>query len=160
MTTTKITPAAVLGMAPEAAAEATRGLDEANRLVLIRGMTQIVLRAPATPEVAAAYGAAFAALGPARLKLHAWALLTAGGGDELECVRAVYPVVAPLIVTGVFGLPMGEAGIGKTPVMGSTDEDRADLEALRAGALDLTARYAALVEAARAAGTLVVEETV
>ncbi len=159
----KIVPAAVLDMEPKTAAALVSGLDEANRLVLVRELVGLALTAPLPEARARALGAVFGALGRARLKLHAWHLLTAQAGSSLQalaCIMAINPYVGP-VITGIFSVPFGSAGLGVRPTMGITDEDREDIRAMQDGsAADWAASYAAMAAKAREAGTLFVEESV
>lgn len=51
---------------------------------------------------------------PGELRVACWAKLTKAGIDKLELAKSVHKWCAPLILD-VFGVPMGEAGIGVVP---------------------------------------------
>ena len=56
----------------------------------------------------------FMALLPGELRLACWSKLTAAGTEKLELAKSVHKYCAELILE-VFGVPMGEAGIGVVP---------------------------------------------
>jgi hypothetical protein len=51
---------------------------------------------------------------PAELRISCWAQLTSRGLDKLELAKSVHKWCAAEVL-GVFGVPMGEAGIGVVP---------------------------------------------
>lgn len=156
----KIVPAEVLGLEPEAAAALVSGLDEANRFVLVRELVGLARAVWLPPARARTLGAVFGALGRVRLKVHAWSLLTLDRAPHDPHVKAVHAHIAPTIVA-VFGVPFGDAGIGVRPTMGTTQEDRDDIQAMRDGvASGWASMYAGMAAKAREAGTLFVEESV
>lgn len=164
-----ISPSEVLKLPKDAAAQIMRGLDETNRYVLITGMVRLVLHdeAYAAPRSLESLSSVFTELGPARLKLHAHGIMLNALNAQLpskacacRSLDAVHAVLTPLLLDQVFGVPAGLAGAGVRPQLGLTNEDRIDLVAMRAGTLNVEARYEPLVAAARAAGTLIIEDSV
>ena len=154
----KIVPADVLVMQPADAAALTRTLGEVDRYVLVRELIKLARQHSLSEPQAEIFSAVFSELGHARLKLVAWSQLTSSGGETLSPSSIVLRRIVPMIVTGVFGITVGEAGVGMKPTFAS-DEDRADMEAINGPArndqlVDHRIRYEALATAAQEAGTL------
>jgi hypothetical protein len=151
----RIVPADVLVMGPDEARALTVQLDEANQHVLAAAITRIALSRVLTDAEAGAYAGVFRGLGPARLKLRVWSMLT-NDSRLVPRVMPIYRLIAGDIVTGIFGVPLGEAGIGTIPAPQS-DADRLDLYLVEhdtTGLLD--GYYARIVRWARERGALVV----
>lgn len=159
----KIRPADVLAMRAGGAAALTRTLGEVDRYVLVRELIKLARQHSLSEPQAEVFAAVFSELGPARLKLVAWSQLTSSGGETLSpssivLRRIVLRRIVPMIVTGVFGITVGEAGVGMKPSYKS-DEDRADMETMNRPTrndqlVDHRVRYEALATAAQEAGTL------
>jgi hypothetical protein len=165
----RITAAGLLAMQPAAAQQLTQGLNEANRKILLEAaIKRIKLRAeqgivPTSAE-AAAFKAMFCAMGPARLVLEGWTLATSDIDlSKRTAVQAatdniLHACMAERIVTGIFGVPVGEAGIGTVPKLGVTDSDAFDIHA-SIGQPDLIASfYRELVIRAEREGVIVVDD--
>jgi len=137
-------------------------LGEANRYLLAQAATRLVLSMgrDITKATAEAYGRMFESLGPARLKLHIHAQLTAAAGtpDGIAVARAVHPWIGQAIVTGVFDIPVGEAGVGCAPQFGVCDGDKFDVFVLQENPQLLGKFYDRMVATAMAQGTVLVDE--
>lgn len=138
-----IDPKDVLAMSPVTAECLVKRLDEANVFLLLKGMIAIGRERPLTEEEAKTYSAAFGAVDDKSMRVYAWAMQTKKG-TSMECIKAFHAATAYHIVTGVFGVPLGEAGIGHKPDMSLVPPQRSD------------AYYEDLVAKARAAGTIVI----
>lgn len=165
---TELTALRVLTMEPSGVADLVPRLDEANRYLLAVAMTKLLLSMGTlvTRKEAEAYGRMFQSLGPARLKFHIWSQLI--GADEAtfphrtHTATIVHEWVGTELLTNVFGVPMGPAGMGHAPQLGMNDNDRFDCFVLmqHPRVIDLASFYAKLVADARLHSTIIVDETV
>ena len=158
----KINAHALLDMKPADIPLEMQRLGEANRYLLARAATRLVrsLGKDLTPACAEAYGTMFESLGPARLTLCVSSLLTenAPDVDVHAVVIATHPWVSRAVVSGVFGIPLGEAGIGCVPQLGVCDNDKFDVFVLQTQPKLLFEFYDHLVAIAMKEGAVLVDE--
>ena len=89
-------------------------MDSRIALVDALGQTVSAMTAPGTKEQGENIRRFCADLDP-ELKVNLWAAFTAKGVDDVETAKWWHPCIAEDIVTGAFGVPVGEEGIGVTP---------------------------------------------
>ena len=162
MSRDKITARTLLSMTPADVPLAVQRLGEANRYLLANAATRLVLSMgkDISKADAEAYGLMFESLGPARLKAHILTQLmgAADTPDGRAVVLATHPWVSRAIVTGVFGVPIGEAGHGCAPQLGVSDNDKFDMFVLQEQPQLLGKFYDHMVAVAMMQGTVLVDE--
>jgi hypothetical protein len=164
MSKDKINARTLLSMAHADIPLEMQRLSEANRYLLAHAASRLIisLGGRITPAEAEAYGVMFESLGPARLKVHIYSVLTDGWAnpDGVDVLRAVHPWIAQAIVTGVCGVEVGAGGLGQTPQLGVCDSDKFDMFVLQESQNHgiLGRFYDRLVAIATAQGTVLVDE--
>jgi len=89
-------------------------VDSRNALVDSLGQVVSALKEPGTKEQGENIRRFCADLDP-ELKVNLWAAFTANGVENIETAKWWHPCIAEDIVTGAFGVPVGEDGIGVAP---------------------------------------------
>jgi len=82
------------------------------------------MKAPGTKEQAENFRRFVGILDP-EVRVSVWSALTSEGIENEEVVRWWHPAIAENIVTGTFGVPVGEKGVGVAPKIPKVFQDKA-----------------------------------